>query len=285
MVHVRSATLIEGSGRRWAFTGRPSPGPARWYIEDVAGWAGGAGVRGDVAARLGHGDVVSTAHREGRVLTVKAKVECESSDLRDELEMELSSIMGDGSWGTLEADNGAVPLRTSVRLDGAPQVVEVGMRGLRIQVPLRSGSAFLFGETQRVTVAAAGSGIGLRYPLFSPNGVLDYGAPSQATTGVLTNTGTADAWPVFWPVGDMPSGFRIIQDGHVIEWAGPVALGVPVAVDSERSAVEIAGTDASQLLARDDFQPVRRGASSHITFEPLGGATGYLEATLAPTYI
>lgn len=243
-------------------------------------------MRSERVDRIGHGVIAGSTSRTGRTITMGVHVERDTEEALSAWARAMSGLFPEGGTGHLTAEEDGLTLSTSVVLDGDVKVV-INRDYLwgTLEIPLFAPSPFLFGETQRVTVAAAGSGIGLRYPLFSPNDVLDYGAPSRATTGVLTNTGTADAWPVFWPVGDMPSGFRIIQDGHVIEWAGPVALGVPVAVDSERSAVEIAGTDASQLLARDDFQPVRRRASSHITFEPLGGATGYLEATLAPTYI
>lgn len=287
MVYVRSAVLTEASGRRWSLSGRPAPGPALWYVEDVTGWVGGSGVRGEVTARMGHGDHVSTAEREGRVMTVKGAVACESSDLRDELGLQLSSVLGDGEWGLLEADNGADAgvLATRVRLDGAPQIVEVGTRKLRFQIPVRSESETITAaNVQRVAVAAPGTGVGLRFPLFSEGGVLTYGATSVATTGVLVNAGTAPAWPVFWPRGQFVNGWRIWQDGHLIEWNG-VAVDVAQAADTARRAVEIWGTDVSQFLSADDFRPIPPGGSAEIRFEPLGGGAGILEATVASTYI
>ena len=67
MVHVRNAVLTRGNGFRWSLSDKPSASDSEWYVEDVAGWYGGSGVRGDVTARLGHGDFVERGYREGRV--------------------------------------------------------------------------------------------------------------------------------------------------------------------------------------------------------------------------
>lgn len=285
MVAVRTATLT-GAGGTFRFIGRGNdPSGTDWIVEDVKGWFGGVGVRGEAVARLGHGEHVQRAWRAGRVLTLVATIVGADSDVRDDVQREVSGVLWDGEFGTLTCTVGDLELSTQVRLDGEVAVGELGTQGVPVQIPLRGETPWLYAPAQRVSVAPAGTGIGLVYPFYAPTGVVSYGALSEATTGVLTNTGNADAWPVFWIRGQMPTGFRVMQDGHPIEWSGSVSQDSLVAVDTARSAVEVWGTDMSHQLALDDFQPIPAGASTSITFQPLGGGTGYLEASLSSTFI
>lgn len=256
-----------------------------WDADWIDGWLNWTPLTFDSVHRIGDGDFASRSQWRGRSVKITGLLHTRDCVEQQAEHDRLTRILSDGQPRTLTATHGDLELHGSFQVADrivfdtpTPQIAEW-------ELTLYSEDPFLYGRTESVTVAPAGDGVGLIYPLYAPDGEVSYGAESQATTGVLTNHGTVNAWPIYWPRGNMPTGYRIIQGGHVIEWSGAVRYGVPTAVDTRRSAVEITGTDVSHLLYRDDFQPVRPGESVSVTFEPLGGGTGYLEATLASTYL
>ncbi|WP_347042015.1 hypothetical protein [Brachybacterium nesterenkovii] len=258
---------------------------APWDAGTIDGWLDSPGAQVPSTPRIRHGDVAGVSRWAGRTIKIEGLLHTRDCDQQQAERDRLVGLFYDGQSQLVEVTHGGVA--TSGRFQAIDRVdfYPITPTVAEWTLSLYSEEPWLYAATQHVSVAAAGSGIGLVYPLYTPSGVLSYGKPSDATTGVLTNHGTADAWPIFWPRGDMPTGFRIIQDGHVIEWGGSMTTATPVAVDTGRSAVEMAGTDVSHYLSRDDFQPVRPGQSVAVTFEPLGGGTGYLDATIASTYI
>lgn len=248
-------------------------------LTDLSGWAGGVGVRGEKPDRMGHGTFRAPTYRTGRSITLGVQVDRTEPGVWERM---VSGLFSGGGMGTLEVTADGLTLSCAVQLDGEvkPRVhrdFEWGM----VEIPLYAPDPWLYAPLQSVTSAPPSGGAGLTWPLSYP---LDYGQGSEAAAAVLVNRGNADAWPIFWPRGTFPTGFRIIQDGHVIEWTGAVS-NVPIAVDTARSAVEIQGADYSPWLVRDDFRPIPPGGSASIRFEPLGGGQGYLEATVASTYI
>lgn len=281
-VKPRSA-MLEHDGRAWTFKGEPTGDGVEWIVRGVDGWFGGVGVRGDAVARIGHGEHVERAWAAGRALTLDGYVYADDSADRDRIERDLSGIMFDGTFGRITCDTGAHRLTAEVRRDGEVGIVQEGAFGLAVKIPLRCRTPYLYAEAAHVSVAANGTGVGLIYPLYAPDGVLEYGEADAPTTGTLVNEGNAPAWPVYTFFGDAPTGFRIWQDGHAIEWSGNVG-SEPVTVDTAASSVLIGGQDVSELLAVDDFVPIRRGSSAAIRLEVLGGGTGYIDASVASTY-
>ena len=203
MVHVRNAVLTQANGFRWSLSDKPSASDSEWYVEDVAGWYGGSGVRGDVTARLGHGDFVERGYREGRVLTLHGTVVCASSDIRDWQERNLSGMAGDGDWCELTCDDGNAELSTRVRLDGAPQIVKLGTQALRFQVPLRTEMPFLYSAWRESSLQPVGAGVGFEFAPFSNGGVVSFG--SAVDTGEwVWNDGNASSAPQFTVWADSP---------------------------------------------------------------------------------
>lgn len=225
-------------------------------------------------------------YREGRTITMEILAERGTRQALWDLERQWSGVFSGGGEGRLEVVQDGELLWCPVRLDGEIKPdMRVDMGYGTVSIPLASDDPWLYGPTFSTVVVPPGTGVGLVYPIYAPDGAVSYGKESADVSRTLLNVGNADAWPIYWPRGDMPTGFRIIQAGHVIEWSGSVSTGVPIAVDTARSAVEIAGTDMSHLIVRDDFQPVPPGGAAEVRFEPIGGGTGHLEATIAPTYI
>lgn len=283
MVHVRSVRIDQADGRVWSLSDRPSLAAAEWISEDVAGWYGGAGVRGEVTARLGHGDFVARARREGRVMTLHGAVVCSDSDERDRQERALSGMVWDGDWATMTCDDGDRVLSARVRLDGAPQVVKVGVQALRFQLPLRSDTPFLYGSPGSVTLRPVGAGIGLEYPLFTRGGVLTFGS-AVADVELLRNHGNATAWPVFTVVGDFPGGFSVGLADKRVTYPWPTFQDIPVTVDMA-GGLAVSGVDQSHLLSERGWAGIQPGGVETPVFAPLQGGTGFCTVTVHDTYI
>lgn len=284
MVHVRTAVLAQADGSRWSLANGRGAGEAgsAWIVNDVAGWYGGSGVRGDVTARLGHGDFVERGYREGRVLTLHGTVACESSDVRDWQERNLSGMAGDGDWCDLTCDDGNAVLSTRVRLDGAPQIVKVGTTALRFQLPLRSDSPSLFGPWRESTLQPVGAGIGLEYPVLG-GGVVTFGTAVQATEPVW-NDGNADSWARFTVTADSPGGFAVGLAGRRVTYPWPTWMDIPVTVDMAGS-VTVGGVDQSHLLGERGWAHIGPHSIEQPTFEFLQGGTGFCTVQHRDTYI
>lgn len=284
MVHVRTAVLAQADGSRWSLSdGRgASGGESAWIVRDVAGWYGGSGVRGDVTARLGHGDFVERGYREGRVLTLHGTVACKSSDVRDWQERNLSGMAGDGDWCDLTCDDGAAVLSTRVRLDGAPQIVKVGTTALRFQLPLRSDSPFLYGPWRESTLHPVGAGVGFEFVPFSRAGVISFGS-AVSTDERIWNEGNASSAPQF-VVTATSAGFAVGLDGSRVTYPHATFPDVPVTVNMA-GAVYVGGVDQSHLLGERGWATVPSGGTSVPKFEFLQGGTGWAKVRHRDTYI
>ena len=255
-----------------------------WGWENISGWLDGVGVDLRSVRRIGHGVYSEPPEFQARVMALTGWVSVDDCGTQQELRNRLTGLMPRGDDVPLTVEHGGLTLTCMVHLADRPTVDPIG-HGFLWELAVASDLPWLYAPEQRAAVGAVDSSIGLVYPLFSPAGVLDYGGGEPVADGSTTNRGNADAWPTYWLRGDMPAGFRLTDRGHVIEWNGPIRPGSLLAVDSSRNAVEIWGTDVSQFLSRDDFQPVRPGESTSVKFEPLGGGSGICEVRLASTYI
>ena len=282
MVHVRNAVLTQGNGFRWSLSDKPSASDSEWYVEDVAGWYGGSGVRGDVTARLGHGDFVERGYREGRVLTLHGTVVCASSDIRDWQERNISGMAGDGDWCDLACDDGNAELSTRVRLDGAPQIVKLGTQALRFQVPLRTEMPFLYSAWRESSLQPVGAGVGFEFAPFSNGGVVSFG--SAVDTGEwVWNDGNASSAPQFTVWADSP-GFAVSVGDKRVTYPWPTFQDVPVTVDMAGS-VTVGGVDQSHLLGERAWGVVAPGSLESVRFEFLNGGSGWASVRHRDTYL
>lgn len=286
MVAVRTARLEQADGGRWSLTTRPQASGTSWIVDDVAGWYGGSGVRGEVTAGLGHGDFVERGHREGRVLTLHGTVICESSDERDWQERNLSGMGWSGEWGTLTCDDGNAELSARVRLDGAPQIVKVGTHALQFQLPLRSDTPFLHGDWRESTLEPIGSGIGVDFPLFTQGEdepVFTFGTAVD-TTEYAWNDGNAESWPEFVVYADAPGGFAVSLGDKRVTFPWPTFPDMPVTVDMAGS-VSVSGVDQSHMVGERGWAMIAPGAISSPSLTFLQGGTGWATVRHRDSYI
>lgn len=287
MVHVRSALLTQADGARWSLSDRPAETNSKWYVEDVAGWYGGSGVRGDITARLGHGDFMERGRREGRVLTLHGAVACATADIRDWQERNISGMAWDGDWADLTCDDGNAVLSTRVRLDGAPQVVKIGTTKLRFQIPLRADSPFLQGEIRESTLQPIGAGVGFDFPPLSRDlgkgPVITFGTAID-TDDWIWNDGNAESWPVFTVTADAPGGFTVGLGDKRVTYPWPTYPDIPVSVDMA-GAVTVGGVDQSHLLGERGWASVPPLSMEAPSFTFLQGGTGWATVQHRDTYM
>lgn len=283
MVHVRTARLTQSDGARWSLSTAPRHGDdSKWFVKDVAGWYGGSGVRGDSTGRLGHGNFVGRGHREGRSLTLHGWVECADADIRDWQERNLSGIMWDGDWGDLTCDDGNAELTTRVRLDGSPQVVPLGVRGLQFQIPLVSESPFLVSESRSITVYPPAFGAGFEIPPLE-TGIITFGTEVRETA-YIWNDGNADSAPTFTVVADTPAGFSVGFGGDRVTYPWPTFKDVPIVVDMS-GQVLVSGQDQTHRIGERGWASVAPQTIETPQFRFLSGGTGWANVAFRDTYI
>lgn len=146
-----------------------------------------------------------------------------------------------------------------------------------------------------VPVAATdGSGVGLRYSaapsksgtkgLVYPLRYAEKGVPTMSNVGVLTNHGSSRAYPVFYCVGPLPHGVRIVFGDNRGELACSQPVGdVPLVLDSRSRTAEVGGLDVSRTLSSRGFPTV--GAGETLSCMLSADGTGYVNAVLRDTWM
>ena len=151
---------------------------SEFWLTGLDGFYGGVGVNSnDTARKLSHGMVPAAATRTGRTLTLRAWMLFDDDATRSIADRFLSGLLWDGKQGTLAVTVQNQTLTTQVRLDGEIKHSYDGMRAINFEVPLFAADPFLYGEPIVYQAFPAGTGVGLRYPLYAPEpqGNLFYG--------------------------------------------------------------------------------------------------------------
>lgn len=261
---------------------------SEFWLTGLDGFYGGVGVNSnDTARKLSHGMVPEAATRTGRTLTLRAWMLFDDDATRSIADRFLSGLLWDGKQGTLAVTVQNQTLTTQVRLDGEIKHSYDGMRAINFEVPLFAADPFLYGEPIVYQAFPAGSGVGLRYPLYAaePKGALFYGQQAPRYVGA-TNEGNAAAHPTYTIQGEWSSGVRITSnDGKVIEYPYPITTTSPITIDCARGACLIEGRDASNRLSARQWHTIPPRSGFLPLIEALAPATGWVDITVKDTYI
>lgn len=279
-----TSAVLEWGGARVDFDSDPAPeNGLRLVLVDVTGWYGGVGVRTEKTDRVGHGGWAGRAWRTGRTLTVKAHLEVDDPRQRDAVLRDLSAVLWDGEEGTLTATVDGLTLSCPVKLDGEPGIVPDGIASATVQLPLYSPDPWLYGEDRVLFTRPLETGVGLVFPLFSPAGVLSFGS-AIAQDGVVTNLGTAEAYPTHLVVGNFPGGFRLTVDGRTVEWPWPTVREAPVQIESSGS-VWIGSANVTAQASLREWSSIAPGHTITPSLAALQGGDGWCETHHRDTYI
>lgn len=262
-------------------------------IRNLAGWDELPDVRVDAPARpQGHGRFDTAVWSDERIVTLSGQI---VSQDRDALLQELAGVMtwaaGPGSAEDLVVTRAGRTLTAGARLTAfkTPTDLDWSVGRVPFAIEWRCRDPLRYGEPVSVQTGFPVLRGGLKYPLYSTTGYLDYGEPSDTGRMTLSNPGTADVWPVFQVDGPIDeSGFDIAVVGteQRIRFAGPVSAGSVLVIDAGSGTAVIDGSaDRGGLLAHRDWFSVRAGGSVEIAFIPLGvDLGGQLTAVVRPGF-
>lgn len=266
-------------------TGKPEP-DVHHILQDVVGWYGGVGVKGDNTQRaLGHGVFPEPSRRTGRALTVKGLLIFEDEDIRALAERQLSGIFWDGELGTVIVDDGHRVLSTRAKLDGEIDIERQGTQALQIAVPLLCPDPFLYaqGGTTQVSPPGAGVGFGWSEGAFPGGGASWH--EGRNTSARVVNAGNADAYPEITVRGSWPNGFRLTDGRHAVEYPHAVFDQSPVVVDMRAGSVKVRGADQTHKLTRREWFKVGPGEAITVRAGQFAPSTGWADIVLRDTYI
>lgn len=270
---------------------RPDPSrPAYNVWTSSSGLDGGLGVESTKTDRLSDGAVLSGARRPGREITVAGTWFGPGESAARAFIDGLTAVGAGGAPVRLHRTTGAGERRCTAALDGAPKitaVVEDAWARVEWELPLYAADPRLYGREWRCQCRTADPGSGLRWPLFDPDGALDWGTLSGLRDGLLANAGTVDAHPTVILTGNALSGC-VLSDGagHDVVYRGPVTTRSPVTVDFAAGRAEVAGGDTSALITGRAWWTVPPGGSVAPAVRSLqDGATLIADFTCYDTYI
>lgn len=143
---------------------------------------------------------------------------------------------------------------------------------LRYQMVITCPDSFKYGPERSVSANLPSRGTGgLTFPLFAPDGVLDFGTPGDPGQMTLVNPGNADAWPVFTVLGPVIGGFTLtdLSTGRRLVYSDDVPAGGSVlVVDSADGSASLNGADRTGRLTTKQWFPV---PASEDTEDPYSG--------------
>ena len=223
---------------------------ATWAFDTITGWHSGPGVEVQQTQRaVGHGQFARKGRRTGRQIIVSGHVYADTRGPVEQASRTLAALLADGdSERFYFNDTDGPTLWTNVQLADAPRIDWPGLNHFRYQLTLLAPDAFRYGETSTAstTFATDPVGRGLRYPAFSPSGVMYYGPPPTSDgTVTLTNYGSAPGSPLFTVDGPGPvGGFSIVDigAGKRLTYLGAIPNGGRLVLDASDGSVLLDGT-------------------------------------------
>lgn len=279
-----SETVVEWSGLR--FFGRTG----RYTIHEIDGWEGWQGEWSGAARPQAHGSFDEGGFVPSR--TVRMSGLCATPELRDAFLAELGAHFAPGKQSLTVTRAGRTLMADARLVRYRPVSVSWATGAFAWEVQWVCPDPLRYGVLLSVSSAFPELVGGLRYPLYTDGegttlGWLDYGEPSTTGTVELTNTGTAEAWPIFEVAGPTPAdGFEIVASGtgRRLVYSGHVPAGSRLVIDTGAGTVVIDGV-SDRTLSRFETTPIQPGSSQAFTFIPRGSRTdAILVASVRPAH-
>lgn len=256
----------------------------KWTLDKVDGWHDGPSVDVEQTQRIvSHGQFAQSGRRGGRQIIWSGSIQAPHDDhgLLANAAERLATFLADGGFGTFEFIDANLGSRwTTVQLLDTPDLsLDTDDLSLAYQISVLASSPYKYGveSTASTGFAAAPSGTGLVFPLFAPDGELDFGALADVGQASVTNYGTASAPVTFTITGPTPEAGFVITDttsGERIEFLGQVPAGSVLVINSANGSIVIDGTaDRLGDALVDSWFSVPAGETRTYLFEPNGSAT------------
>ncbi|MFW0181268.1 hypothetical protein [Rothia sp. P5766] len=164
--------ILRGAGLDFRLSNHEELGAqVEGWLTDLVGWFGGVGVSDTGAQRkLGHGYFTVPSLRTSREITLSGVLHFLDEWDRSVADRFLSGILWDGEFGELEVSINNLTLVSRVKLAGDIKHAYAGTEALKFQIPLTAPDPFLYAPARTYQIFPAGTGEGLRYPLFAQSG-------------------------------------------------------------------------------------------------------------------
>lgn len=254
-----------------------------WGLSDSESWWSAASVRTAVADRPSSDGVYAGPARRGqKVLVLTGTAYCPTPAARRAVTDRVQGMCADPDvmYELVATDVDGHVDRCWVRLapGPGPRAVPTTPGTVAFQVQLLVPDGLRHGPALSASTQAANDTGGLRFDLFSDGagaalGYLHFGDLGSTGRVVLTNTGSAPAWPTFIVTGPLP-GFELTETrtGRVLRYEDPIAAGGQfVQLRSETGQVLLDGQyDRSGRLTVRDWWSVPPGGEAEVLFMPTG---------------
>ncbi|RLV54843.1 hypothetical protein D9V41_14735 [Aeromicrobium phragmitis] len=266
-----------------------------WRFRTIKGWRPGTAMRvRQVARENAHGSYAQRGYRDGRMITIRGDIightPAQVSDALDH----LSALLADGGFGEFRFDDARSDNKTAtVQLFALDDGEWNNTPICSYQMQLWAPGPYRYGETSTATTRfpSIPDGVGLIYPLYSPNGVLDYGNTANISDGLatVTNAGNAPSTPVFEVTGPTPASGFVIVDTDTGDWVRFLSAVPPGAVlrinSADGSALINDVADRSGDLLVDRWPTIEPGATKTFSFQPLAETSdALLSVSATATY-
>lgn len=249
-----------------------------WVFEDWSGWIGGAPMDVPQEERTGHGTSTAPGRRKARLMSVSGWRAGRRSVLAEAIE-NLEAMLADGRTGIFRADDIDLGERwAKVQLAGSLDVDWTSPTLVEFQIQFIAGDPFKYGSTSTASTSFGLPPVdsGLTFPLFEPDGVLDFGPMLGGSSGTATvvNHGTAPAEPRFTVTGPTPlGGFQIIEPstGRTLRFLSIVPPGLELVIDARDATALLDGTAdrSGDLIVLGGWPTIPDRSTTTFQFKPV----------------
>lgn len=255
------------------------------------GLDGGWGANSTKTQRSGRAGVtVSGWRRPGREITIGGAWQGTDPDQARRFIDTLDAIGATGQLVTLTRQTSRGLRTLTTVLDGEADItahLSEGMGTVQWELPLYAADPIWYGPAVTVQASVAGAGYGLTWPLFDPDGLLDWGSSSQQEAS-LANPGSLDAWPTVLVEGNLPSGFSLADtiSGVDVVYRGAVTPLAGVEIDFAAGTARTRGGGwRTELVTGRGFWPVPAGGFAAPALASLQqGGSGTATITIRPAW-
>jgi hypothetical protein len=240
----------------------------------------------------GHGTHAERGYKDERLITVTGHHVAASRAAAGLYADDLAAFLGDGTEGIFRVDDASLGTRwAEVYLaSGGVEATWTGGVDVSFQIHMVAPDSRKYGTP----VVSAPTGVptpgnGLVFPLFgSPNtGVLDIGSGGYPGRATVTNTGTADAGPVFSVWGEYVPGFTLTEltTGRRLVYTEVVTSGQELVLDANDGSVTLDGyAPRDSKLVISDWTRLGRGESGTWQFESPGSVGAQFTVGVTPAW-
>lgn len=281
---------VDANGVAWVVD---SAGTTGWYDGPDVNLNQNAQPRGDGVYR-------ADSYRAARVIVIPGWCTAPSKPAAQAARRAFVGLYARGTQQTLTVVDGSETLTALVELAGPPKAKpHAGGVGFDWQLTLSAADPRKYGPASSApTGLPSASGVGLDWGTGGAIGLdwgtgssvgLDWGTSGSNGLLVLSNPGTADAWPVFTVAGPVTNPSITDGAGNVLAYTGPALASTDRLVITSnplgpRSVMLNGSTDARGSLTTAQWASIPAESSQTYQFQGTSAGAPTLTGTVAPAY-